>query len=36
MTKEELVSKLTAAVGDTPYGKELIEEAETTFGVWLS
>ena len=32
MTKEELVSKLTAAVGDTPYGKELIEEAEKTFG----
>ena len=32
MTKEELVSKLTAAVGDTPYGKELVAEAEKTFG----
>jgi hypothetical protein len=32
LTKEELVSKLTAAVGDSPYGKELIAEAEKTFG----
>lgn len=32
MTKEELVSKLTAAVGDTPYGKELVAEAEKTYG----
>lgn len=32
MTKEELVNKLTAAVGTTPYGKELIDEAEKTYG----
>jgi len=32
MTKEELVSKLQSAVGDTPYGAELVKEAENTFG----
>jgi hypothetical protein len=32
MTKEELVSKLNAAVGDTAYGKELVKEAEETYG----
>lgn len=32
LTKEELVNKLTAAVGDTVYGKELIAEAEKTYG----
>lgn len=31
MTKEELVSKLTAAVGDTAYGKAIVEEAAETF-----
>ena len=32
MTKEEMVSKLTAAVGDTAYGKELIKALEETYG----
>jgi NTP pyrophosphatase (non-canonical NTP hydrolase) len=32
MTKEELVSKLTAAIGGTAYGDALIEEASETFG----
>ena len=32
MTKEELVSKLTAAVGGTPYGDAIIDEAAETFG----
>lgn len=32
MTKEELVSKLTAAVGGTPYGDAIIDEAAETYG----
>ena len=32
MTKEEMTSKLTAAIGDTAYGKELIKALEETYG----
>lgn len=32
MTKEELVSKLQAAVGGTPYGDALVTEAAETYG----
>lgn len=32
MTKEELVSRLQEAVGDTTYGKTLVEEAAATYG----
>ena len=31
MTKEEMVAKLTPAIGDTAYGKELIAALEATF-----
>lgn len=32
MTKEELVSTLKAAVGGTPYGDALVDEAAETYG----
>ena len=32
LSKEELVSKLEAAVGDTAYGKALVNEAAETYG----
>jgi hypothetical protein len=32
MTKEELVSALKEAVGGTPYGDAIVEEAAETFG----
>ncbi len=32
MTKEELVNALKAAVGGTPYGDALVEEAAATYG----
>lgn len=32
MTKEELVSKLTAAVGGTAYGDAIVDEAAATYG----
>lgn len=31
MTKEELVSKLKTAVGGTPYGDAIVEEAAETY-----
>lgn len=32
LTKEQLIAALTKAVGDTAYGKELVTEAENTYG----
>lgn len=32
MTKEELVNALKAAVGGTPYGDAMVEEAAATYG----
>lgn len=32
MTKEQLVEALNKAVGNTAYGKEIVEEAENTYG----
>lgn len=32
MTKDELVNALKAAVGGTPYGDALVEEAAATYG----
>lgn len=32
MTKEDLVLALQAAVGDTDYGRALVQEAEQTYG----
>lgn len=32
MTKEQLVDALKAAVGGTPYGDSLVEEAAETYG----
>ncbi|MEY8468131.1 FRAT-87 protein [Faecalibaculum rodentium] len=31
MTKDEMIAKLTPAIGDTAYGKELIAALEATF-----
>ena len=31
MTKDEMIAKLTPAIGDTAYGKELIAAPEATF-----
>ena len=31
MTKDEIIAKLTPAIGDTAYGKELIAALEATF-----
>ncbi len=32
MTKEDLLMALQAAVGDTPYGRKLVSEADETWG----
>lgn len=32
MTKEQLIDALNKAVGDTAYGKELVDEADKTYG----